>query len=221
MAFIPPFAAPGQVALGVLTRAPSPGLDRLQAMLMAAADEFAHQRPRYAHRLRNILLRHAIDAVEAKRPVDALGQFPHRRLDDPQRLATFDRGSRTRPAGRRAPISFLVRCEDLVLEAEPPRPVDSEVAHHAREVALHRLDPCRNLTPQDAQHHVLHHILGEKAAADMAPCLRHENGAHRLSFRKKSICLQIGQHSKNVAVSVCQHIHLASRRFFLEIQSTH
>ena len=218
MAFIPLRAAPGQ---GVLTLAPSPGLDRLQAMVMAAADEFAHQRPRYAHCLRNILLRHAIDAMEAERPVDALGQFPHRRLDDPQRLAAFDRGSRTRPAGRRAPISFLVRCEDLVLEAEPPRPVDREVAHHAHEVALRGLDPCRNLAPQDAQHHVLHHILGEKAATDMAPRLRDENGAHRLSFRKKSICLQIGQRSKNIDASVCQHIHLASRRFFPEIQSTH
>jgi len=55
-------------------------------MFMSAADEFADQGARHAHRLGNLLLRHALHAVHTKGGGDLLGQLLKRALEEAESL---------------------------------------------------------------------------------------------------------------------------------------
>ena len=93
----------------------------------------------------------------------------HRGLREPQALV-----GRRRPLGiaaiRAVPGHRLIEFgEGAQFEAHPPRPVDREVAHHARDIRRVRRDSVRGRLGDEAQHDVLHDVLGERLAVQDAP----------------------------------------------------
>jgi hypothetical protein len=128
--------------------------------------------------LGDVFLGQAVDAVHPKRGGDPLGQFLQRALDDPQGLMRLKGRRRAGATRRRGPLAIGIRYKGPALETEPARFVDGEVAHHAAQIALERIDIGQRFRRQDAQQNVVEHVLGETAAAHIALRLGDESVTH-------------------------------------------
>ncbi|MDQ0467511.1 hypothetical protein QO011_000506 [Labrys wisconsinensis] len=162
---------------------------------MAAADEIADQRPRNAHGPGNVLLGDAVEPVQPEGVADPVRQVPQRPFDQAERLASLQPGRRT-GTGSFPTRRVRIRGEEPGLEGDPAGAVDRDVAHGAHDIALGGVDLGRRPAVEEAEHGVLHHVLGQGAAPDLPPGQGHQGRPHRLRRRQELVCPQF----------VCLHV---------------
>lgn len=97
-----------------------------------------------------------------------LRQVGERRLHPPQGLARRDLRLGADAFGR-APRGTVQIDEDTALEAPAPGTVEGEVAHHPPRIGRLRGSRHRRRLGGEPQQDVLHHVLGERLAAQKAP----------------------------------------------------
>lgn len=122
--------------------------------------------------------------MQPERRAGGLRQVGERRLHPAQGLPGRDLHLGRRPVGGdlRRPVEIR---EDPPLEAPAPRAVEGEVAHHPARIGRPRDGRHRRRLRGEAQQNVLHHVLGERRAAQDGSGAGDVAGAVALQLRER------------------------------------
>ncbi|GLS56605.1 hypothetical protein GCM10007886_47900 [Methylobacterium gregans] len=122
--------------------------------------------------------------MQPEHRADGLGQVGERRLHPLEGVPRRDLSLGRRPVGG-APRRPVEIGEVAALEAPAPRAVEGEIAHHPPRIGGLRDRRHRRRLGGEPQQHVLHHVLGERRAAQDRPGARKVAGAVALQPRER------------------------------------